>query len=396
MLGNLWNWSSDEDPDSSILWLHGPAGSGKSAIAQSFCQTLEAEGRLAGSFFFKRGHPSRGNAKKLFPTIAYQVALLLPELNRFISQTMERDPSIVDKSLPNQLASLIVEPCRQATFHHVIVIDGLDECEGEIAQQQILRSIGDAIHAQPPNLRFLVASRPEPHIREMFEGSCLEGRHRPLNIHQSFQDVHHYLQDEFARIHREHYETMASIPNPWPSPELVEVLVEKSSGYFIYASTVIKFIDDKHFRPTDRLETLMGFQSGRDSESPFDPLDQLYTQILSGVPQASLPRLLKILTVVMARMNLRIPQMEQLLELQQGDVRLTLRDLHSVIELHRDDSGVTVHHASFLDFLEDPVRAGAFYVGDSQHRLDLARHILKACSYTHNDPLLNRNCHVAW
>ncbi|KAJ7718808.1 hypothetical protein B0H16DRAFT_1337080, partial [Mycena metata] len=79
--------------------LHGPAGSGKSAVAQSVCQQLKEEGRLGGSFFFKRGHLSRGNVKKLFPTIAYQLSLLLPELKQHISHTVENDPGIVHRSL---------------------------------------------------------------------------------------------------------------------------------------------------------------------------------------------------------------------------------------------------------------------------------------------------------
>ncbi|KAK6991571.1 hypothetical protein R3P38DRAFT_2533478, partial [Favolaschia claudopus] len=60
-----------------------PAGTGKSAIAQSFCEELQAQTSLAGSFFFKRGHPSRGNATKLWPTIAYQLALISPHDTAF-------------------------------------------------------------------------------------------------------------------------------------------------------------------------------------------------------------------------------------------------------------------------------------------------------------------------
>jgi hypothetical protein len=51
---------------------------------------------------------------------------------------------------------------------------------------------------------------------------------------------------------------MAAVRTPWPSSEIIQELVEKSSGYFVYASTVIKFIDDKNFRPKDRLDILMG------------------------------------------------------------------------------------------------------------------------------------------
>ncbi|KAJ7928235.1 hypothetical protein B0H13DRAFT_1597777, partial [Mycena leptocephala] len=89
MLDVLWNWScgikppvdaSSDHNSSLILWLHGPMGAGKSAVAQTICQKLEEEGHLRASFFFKWGHPSCGHAKRLFATIAYQLALVLPDL----------------------------------------------------------------------------------------------------------------------------------------------------------------------------------------------------------------------------------------------------------------------------------------------------------------------------
>ncbi|KAJ7769700.1 hypothetical protein DFH07DRAFT_768964 [Mycena maculata] len=89
LLDDLYEWSSKDDPSMRVLWLYGLAGSGKAAVAQSFCQRLQDEGRLGGSFFFKRGHPSRRNATKLFPTIAYQLSLLLPEFNHYISERAE-------------------------------------------------------------------------------------------------------------------------------------------------------------------------------------------------------------------------------------------------------------------------------------------------------------------
>jgi hypothetical protein len=76
---------------------------------------------------------------------------------------------------------------------------------------------------------------------------------------------------------------MASIPTPWPSPGILERLVEKSSGYFIYASTVIKFVDDKYFRPTERLAAVQNL-APTDSDAPLEALDKLYIQILSAVP----------------------------------------------------------------------------------------------------------------
>ncbi|KAJ7437405.1 hypothetical protein FB451DRAFT_1305732 [Mycena latifolia] len=395
-LDDLYNWSSQDDPSSRVIWLHGPAGAGKSAIAQSFCQKLEAEGRLGGSFFFKRGHSSRGNANRLFPTIAYQLALLdnLPKLKDTISQKVEDNPSILDRSFVLQLQKLIIEPSQQSIRDNpmVVIIDGLDECEGHNIQQEILRSIGTAIGEQHLPLRFFIASRPEPHISESFGEPGLKELHRPLNVNQSFEDIRKYLLDEFSRIHEEH-RIMATVPTPWPSPGIVEVLVRKSSGYFIYASTVINFIDDKYFRPTERLDAVMGITE-LDFESPFTALDQLYTQILAAVPAR--PQLLRILTPIAAKFNLRVSVLERLLELKPGDLQLILRGLQSVIDLiEHDDSRIIVHHASFFDFLHDPTRSGPFYP-DPQHRTDLARHLLKAFSYKKNDISVNQTGHFAW
>ncbi|KAJ7141908.1 hypothetical protein C8R43DRAFT_1016809 [Mycena crocata] len=388
MLEELSRWSVDDDPESRVLWLYGPAGAGKSAIAQSFCQKLEAEDRLGSSLFFKRGHPSRGNSRRLFVTIAYQLALQVPKVKRIVSQLVEDDPSIVDKDLSLQLQKLIIEPfrdlksCLDYTF--IIIIDGLDECESEDIQKALLRYIGAAGVTSLP-LRFLVASRPEPHIREAFHEPCLYICHRPLNIRQSFDDVRTYLKDEFTRIYQEHGQALRTTATPWPSPTVIERLVEKSSGYFIYGSTVIKFIDDKNFRPTDQLGIVMGMiEPDAESASPFEALDQLYTQILTSAPGRS--RLSQILTVIAANLigiSSFVDRIEQLLDLRPGDVLLALRGLHSVINIEEDYSPaparVRAHHASFFDFLGNPTRSGMFYVGGA-HRIDLAKIIVKKLS----------------
>jgi hypothetical protein len=311
---------------------------------------------------------------------------------------VEDNPSILDRSLSSQLQKLIIEPCQQINPRRpaVIVIDGLDECEGQDIQQEILRSIGNAIHGEYLPLRFLIASRPELHIRDIFTGPRLNRCHHPLNIEQSFADVRTYLVDEFTRIYAEHYDTMAMVPSPWPAAEVIAELVNKSSGYFIYASTVVKFIDDKDFRPTDRLRIIMGIAKPT-SESPFSSLDQLYTHILVNVPQTTWPRLLRILTVIVAKLNLTVPHVEQLLNLGPGDVQLALRGLYSIVKMpaFNDDAHITVHHASFLDFLDNPTRSGMFYVGGPQQRMDLACDISKAFSYTYDDPSVNSSGPVA-
>jgi hypothetical protein len=176
-------------------------------------------------------------------------------------------------------------------------------------------------------------------------------------------------------------------------------MVQKSSGHFLYPSTIIKFTDDKRFRPTDRLAAIQNV-SRSEGESPFTELDRLYTQILSGIPDRR--RLLAILSVVVS-FKLSPRHIEQLLELRPGDVRLALRDLHSVLHVPVEGrvsssaDPVSVHHASFRDFLGDSVRAGEFHLGP-QHGARLARCVLKALSHTNGDVYdnLSRLDHVGW
>jgi hypothetical protein len=89
------------------------------------------------------------------------------------------------------------------------------------------------------------------------------------------------------------------IPKPWPSPECIDDLVNKSSGYFIYTSAVIKFIVDKNFRPTECLVVITGMTKPHFGV-PFAALDQLYIQILAQVPaQLQLLKILKVIITVL-------------------------------------------------------------------------------------------------
>ncbi|KAJ7902288.1 hypothetical protein B0H13DRAFT_2275020 [Mycena leptocephala] len=400
MLDKLWNWAIKSEWSEKkswwsltettmkglpVLWLHGPAGAGKSAIMRTFAERLAKDKQLGGSFFFKRGHATRGNAQKLFATIAYQLALCVPQLKSRISQIVEDDPSSVGRLMSVQMQSLIVVPCLSESNIRppVVLIDGLDECEGHLVQQEILRLIAYSMREHLP-LKFLIASRPEPDIRKIFKEMLYEGLYHPFNVEQSIEDIKKYLRHEFARIHRDH-ETMATVAMPWPSQEIFDQFVKKSSGYFIYASTVIKFVDDNNFRPMERLKHL---QETLPSESPFSGIDQLYTQILSRVPDR-LPLLSILKAITFSEFRLHADMVEKLLELKAGDVQLTLRNLHSVLNVP-DEWPITAYHASFQDFLQDAERAGKFCVGTEQLCVDLAHSVFKALNYQCDCPSINR------
>ncbi|KAF7372990.1 putative nwd2 protein [Mycena sanguinolenta] len=377
MLKDLSDWAVETRPKTTILWLYGPAGAGKSAIMRTLATRLDEDRRLGACFFFKRGHPTRGNARTLFTTIAYQLALNVEWLRTPISQVVEQNPSIVARSMATQMQELISKPCRPRAQEHrdpiVILIDGLDECDGHSVQGEVLRAIPTQTSSNHPIFfRFIVASRPEPHIRQVFQSSA--PHYRSFNVEQSFEDVRKYLRDEFSRIHCNHF-TMQNISSPWPAYHVLEELVDKSSGYFIYASTIIKFIDDENYRPTELLEVVRNVNSPR-SESAYDALDQLYMTILSSAPRQS--ELILILGAIVS-FTRRPEEIDRLFRLAEGETRLLLRGLHSLLVVPSNDyDTISSHHASFFDFLNNYHRSGTFCVSTVQHRIDLARIILKA------------------
>jgi hypothetical protein len=396
VLKSILRWVESSTEGKSVLWLYGPAGAGKSAITQTVAERTES-GDLAASFFFSRSKPDRDTAQKLWATIAFQIAVSLPTLRHVIGSAVVDTPSIFFKSPQSQLQKLIIEPFRSLGSQtadisqrspFLVIIDGLDECKHETEQSEVLRSVMGIISSHRLPLRFLIASRPEPHIRRSFDGRDLTDISFRICLDESFDptnDIQAFLCHEFGVIYEKHLDTMASIPRPWPSDDVVRQLAARSSGQFIYAATVIRFIDDEDYRPTDRLELVLNTSRS----TAFKDLDLLYQQILSKSSDVSL--LLRILgCILVLRQPMSASDIESLMCLRQGDVRLTLRRLHSLV--HVPDllgSKIVPYHASLGDFIFNSDRSGDFYVSQQACHLDVARCCLRFAKHhsgrTHKD-----------
>jgi ABC-type glutathione transport system ATPase component len=94
----VMQWIEDDYPDSSVFWIYGPAGAGKSAIAQTLAELIQASGRsYGGSFFFSRGKIGRDQAHHLFTTIAYQLAFHNTSFREHLNQILYENPALPTK-----------------------------------------------------------------------------------------------------------------------------------------------------------------------------------------------------------------------------------------------------------------------------------------------------------
>jgi len=179
VLKKIMDWVKDANKVALFLWLYGPAGAGKSAIAQTIAELLEKEGLLAAAFFFSRNAAGRNDKTRLVPTLVYQLVKSIPEIRAHVLEAVEQDPALFSCSIDTQIQALIVKPLNAAANEEtlapilfsrprLIILDGMDECSTTSAQTQILNALSTATKHLHIPLFFLIASRPEQDIRQVF------------------------------------------------------------------------------------------------------------------------------------------------------------------------------------------------------------------------------------
>ncbi|KAF9011402.1 hypothetical protein BDQ17DRAFT_1538092 [Cyathus striatus] len=296
LLSNINHWIKEPNKETGITYLHGPAGSGKSCA----------------SFFFWRGSQDRNNVQKLFTTIAYQLAMMNNVLARYISSEIELDPRLIyDAPIEQQFRHLILEPClcfvesgRQLR-NWIIVIDGLDECVNKTMQILLLHLLAKAVRHENFPLGFIITSRPELHLQEIWDTKEIVSVTNLISlssIQGILQDIRTVIQSGFSHIlnDRRFKWALRSVRRPWPLPSIIDVLVERSSGQFIYAAIVMKFISSPRHNPNAQLEIVLGIHNANNS-SPLADLDLLYHEILSRVEEPE--RTTKVLGYILAIVN---------------------------------------------------------------------------------------------
>jgi hypothetical protein len=366
------------------MWLYGPAGAGKSAIAQTIAERCHARHILLASFFFSRTDPKRNNEKSLIASVAFQIALNLPEAKDAIETAVKDDPAIFHRSVQAQFTRLILEPLSKLSatgFYsstqvpYLIIIDGLDECYDRQVQQHILHTVLTTIQHPNVPLMFLICSRAEQHLSHVFT-SLISGRMATrLSLDDGYEqnaDIERYLIDSFHKISMTH-PLKAYIPTTWPTHAVISTLVHKSSGQFIYAATVIKYISSNRHQPTRRLEIILGMQPPR-NDRPFAELDALYMGILSSVDD--IKATMRLLGVFVFARNLfpKTPELVgEFMFLDPGEVQCLLLDLVSVIECVDNDTEIRMLHASFPDFLLDRSRSEEYHIDSSLIHMEIAQ-----------------------
>ena len=161
---------------------------------------------------------------------------------------------------------------------------------------------------------------------------------------------------------------LSNVEQLWPSEGIIDLLVQRSSGQFVYAATVLKFVGSDFCIPTKQLALVL-----KRDPTAFSDLDQLYTQILSVYP--STVNIVKFLGIISASHGILAEAIEDIFGMEGGELKLVLCGLSSLMkneDTERLNKGVIYAiphfaHASFSDYLFNPSRSGPFHANRQEY-----------------------------
>ncbi|KAF9444983.1 hypothetical protein P691DRAFT_298106 [Macrolepiota fuliginosa MF-IS2] len=414
--------SAGADDPLPLFWMKGPAGVGKSAIAQTCAEKLKELGKLGASFFFSLN--GRDDAAEFIPTIVYQLSIQFPDYHNLIDQRIRHHKAILDKTMAAQFEVLIVEPLQELEKagkgigkRIAIIIDGLDECNSADAQCKIIETIAAAARNGVTPFCWAFFSRPEAHIDATFAHmdvirvTCTTLL--PISNNAN-SDIELYLRDGFENILRRR-----NIPTKyqWPSESNIQMLVKASNGLFIYAATALRDVDQAGSLE-EALHAVCATTSSLTDNLPFAGLDAFYMVIMQRIPPKALPTVLLLCVLLCNGFSyaggdeVGVMLWSNLLALSEIEFRAVCNHLSAVLHIHGHSDpldfakfgdtnrpfqhanpatmeelsvhivkklggSIYFYHKSFFDFLCDPTRSGTFCVQSSPMNNVYCKHFLE-------------------
>jgi hypothetical protein len=181
-----------------------------------------------------------------------------------------------------------------------------------------------------------------------------------LTNEESNIDIHTYFEQSLAEISAG-YPSLQS----WPEPYLVKQLTNHAAGLFIWATTVIRYLEEGF--PKTQLQRIL---QGTFREEG-DAIDQLYQQVLRFSFNIKDTEVLDVYrkvvgAIVLAKIPLRRVDLAHFLGRPEDESRidLVLKKLSSVISIRNADGRIYTSHLSFSELVCDPGRCNQTYVID--------------------------------
>ncbi|UKZ95242.1 uncharacterized protein TrAFT101_010091 [Trichoderma asperellum] len=360
----------DSDSEKRIYWLNGMAGTRKYTISLTLAREYSKKKQLGASFFISRGGGDLASARRFTSTIAAQLVEYSSVLRQHIIDASTSNPRISHLTLYNRWEKLILEPLNLLEPNTVqsplvIIVDALDECDDERDMVMLIECFSSAVaNVKKTPLRIFVTSRPDRPINLGFGNISIES-HQYFALHS----IEQYIVDGDLKTYYLHQPAQAARRHSWDESiildDMIQSLLQKSHGLFIYAATACRFIHEGGILAERRLLNLCA--PGSSTSGAEKEFDSIYTTVLehsfsgqlnseeAGILQQRFQKVVGSIMVLFDAFTLR--HLAAIIDEPRPVVVSVLNNLGSVLEISEDDEKETdILHASFRDFFLDSGR----------------------------------------
>lgn len=232
--GRKWLFDSFEkwlntDSESRVFCIIGQAGSGKTAFVSKLCETHKS---VAAIHFCRYNNDERANPKRAITSLAYHLSTQLPEYREQLLLLSDLD-NLQEKNVHRLFEYLFIEPLQKVktrTEKIVLIIDALDEATKNM-RNDLIDLIVSEFQKLPKWLNFVVTTRPELDIERKLKHL------KPLVIDNgsssNLDDIRGFLSANLKPY----------LTDMKDSKNLIETIVKKSQGVFLYASEILKSVE---------------------------------------------------------------------------------------------------------------------------------------------------------
>jgi hypothetical protein len=307
-------------------------------------------------------------------SIAVQMASSIRSLDQHICDAVAERRDIASQSLYDQWQQLVLQPLSKLDGNgykssFVLLVDALDECDNDNDIRTIIHLLAEAQSLKTVRLRVFLTSRPEIPFRYRFH-QIPDAEHQEFVLHNISPSIVDHDISIFFEYNLKAIRQEQSLDACWPGEEIIRCLIQRTGGLFIWAATACRFIHEGKRFAARRLDTILQGASGTPT-APQKHLDNIYTTVLNqsiapeytNEEREEAYRMLKITlgSVVTLLSPLSVSCLSRLLGIKKEVTNQTLNDLHSVLEVPKDQSQpLRLLHPSFRDYLlnnsrcEDP------------------------------------------
>ena len=370
-IGRTWlveaieQWRIASDRSSRLFWITGIPGVGKSA----FSAHLSHFGRdkvIAAQFveWDKRDHRI---AQRIVRSLAFQLATRLPDYRKLllslpeISKLDSKDSAeLFDYLLANPLCSVI----HGGRERYLIVIDALDEA-GEAGRNPLVELLARHVQRLPDWLGLVVTSRPESAVKTPLQG--LNALVLDTRSEVNRDDLRDYFRHELS----------PQLKNRTDTDRLVEQILEKSEGVFLYVERVCHDLQQGHLSldQLDQFPQGLGGIFSQFFDRQFPDLEKFRKDVR--------PTLRAILA---AREPLPVKILQTHFRWADEELRDFVCDLGSLFQVTIDDDTTVIktYHKSLADWLTEEVMSARYFVSIQEGHQFLAEEfvtLLQSCPH---------------